>query len=248
MSSVSFQSFRFTEEDHQILESLFGCDESGSYTVRVPAGHWLGAWKFKMVSEWGENGASLYHKLRDGLEAELVAHRAGTGSKAAQEISVTLKRSDGDKYAVDKVETSRTPQLSSDYTMDWRQLAMEGSCPLRTRTPPSLLFIRGHAKFEGQKLANIHRLPEQKKKGNPFKKVHYVSMFTVCSMHTARKVHTSKAISLSKVCVHTFVYTQVFDGGFDCRKLSVSFYEQLPTLLRGKAKEQLITQLYKLIC
>lgn len=127
-----------------------------------------------MVSEWGEPGARLYHKLRDGLEPALAAHRASAGKTVSQsqsqELSVTLKRSDEDTdmYTVDKIETCRGHQVVSEHRMDWKQLAMEAACPLRTRTPPSLLFIRGHAKFEGQKLANIRSTTQPKKKGINF--------------------------------------------------------------------------------
>lgn len=171
ISSALFQSFRFTEEEHQILKSLFGCDdEADSYTLRVPGSHWLGAWKFRMVSEWGDVGARLYHKLRAGIEPELAVYKTtGVGKTVShtQELTVTLKCRDGDTdaYAVEKIEASRGHKVSSDYTMDWRQLAMEAASPIRTRTPPSLLFIRGHAKFEGQKLANIRSTARPKKKG-----------------------------------------------------------------------------------
>lgn len=171
-SSDLFQGFRFTEEEHEILKSLLVHDgDDDSYTLRVPGSYWLGGWKFTMVSEWGEAGARLYHKLRDGLEPELAAHRASAGRSIpeSQELAVTIRRSDEerDTYAVGKIETCRGHQVISEHRMDWKQLAMEAACPRRTRIPPSLLFIKGHAKFEGQKLANIHSRSktQPKKKG-----------------------------------------------------------------------------------
>ena len=170
ISSVHFQSFRFSEEDHRILKSLFSYDgDADGYALRVPGSHWLGGWKFRMVSEWGEDGAKLYHKLRDGLEPKLAAHTPNAGKNApqSQELTVILKRSDEetDTYTVDKIETCRGHQVTSEHRIDWKQLAMEAACPLRTRIPPSLLFIRGHAKFEGEKLAKIHSTKQPKKKG-----------------------------------------------------------------------------------
>ena len=113
-----------------------------------------------MVSEWGEAGAKLYHKLRDGLESELAAHRetAGKTLSQRQELTVTIKHGgeEMDTYIVDKIEAHRGPQMVSEHRIDWKQLAMEAASPVRTRPPPSLLFIRGHAKFEGEKLAKIH--------------------------------------------------------------------------------------------
>ena len=206
-TSAAF-SFR-ASDSHQILESLFVCDnEANSYALRVPGSHWLGAWKFRMVSEWGEVGARLYHKLRDGLEPELAAHRttgAGKSASRTQELTVTLKRSDGDTntYTMDKIEANRARQVNSDYTMDWRQLAMEGACPVRTRTPPSLLFIRGHVKFEGQKLANVRSTAQPKKKGRIYTLYCHPYYYYYCTcIHVARKVYTSTAPRLSRVCAH----------------------------------------------
>jgi hypothetical protein len=170
INGVFFQSFRFTEEDHQILKSLFVHDgDANSYALRVAGGHWLGAWKFMMVSKWGEAGARLYHKLRDGLEPELTVHRqsAGKTSSQRQELTITLKCGDEetDTYTIDKIEVRRGPQVVSEHRIDWKRLAMEAASPVRTRAPPSLLFIRGHAKFEGEKLAKIHSTTQQKRKG-----------------------------------------------------------------------------------
>ncbi len=170
VNGVLFQSFRFTEEDHQILKSLFVHDgEANSYALRVAGGHWLGAWKFMMVSKWGEAGARLYHKLIDGLEPELRAHRESAGKTSSQrgELTVTLKRGDEetDTYTVDQIEAHRGPQVVSEHRIDWKRLAMEAASPVRTRAPPSLLFIRGHAKFEGEKLAKIRSTTQQKRKG-----------------------------------------------------------------------------------
>ena len=152
-----FQSFRFTEEDCEILESLFHRDDSGGYAVRVPGGQWFGAWKFKMVTEFAEAGAKLYHKLRDGLEEELAAHKARARRNVYQEITVTLTPSDVDEetYTVGSIGKSRLRDVSTDHHMDWGRLAKEGASQIRTRTPPPLLYIKGHAKFEGQKLANV---------------------------------------------------------------------------------------------
>lgn len=160
INSVLVQSFRFSEEDHKILKSVFVHDgEADSYVLRVVGDQWLGVWKFMMVSEWGEAGAKLYHKLRDGMKSELAAHRktAGKTLSQRQELAVTIKRGgeEMDTYIVDKIEAHRGPQMVSEHRIDWKQLAMEAASPVRTRPPPSLLFIRGHAKFEGEKLAKI---------------------------------------------------------------------------------------------
>lgn len=171
INNVLFQSFRFSEEDHKILKSVFVHDgEADSYALRVVGGQWLGAWKFMMVSEWGEAGAKLYHKLRDGLESELAAHRESAGKTLSQrhELTVILKRGGEDTYTVDKIEAHRGPQVVSEHRIDWKRLAMEAASPVRTRAPPSLLFIRGHAKFEGEKLAKIRSMTQPKRKGITF--------------------------------------------------------------------------------
>ena len=155
-----------------------------------------------MVSLGGQSGASLYHKLRDGCKEALAIEECGYNPLL--EHHVTFRRTDRDSYILDKIETNRS-QYKSQYTVDWNQLAVEARCPWRTVTPPPYLYIRGHSKFEGQKLATIHSTHSQArhKKGNRHcinhGNMHALPVYQ-SSTYVAKKVYASKA-GLSKVCV-----------------------------------------------
>ena len=138
-----------------MLESLNKCEEERCYKLVWPAG-WIGGLKFKLVSQWGEAGASLYHKLRDGLEEGLASVASEkVNDQGLSEQSVTLRESDEGTYIIDKVEFKRVHRLSK-HKFDWSHLIREAKCHRRTIPPPTHhLFIKGHAKSEGRKLASV---------------------------------------------------------------------------------------------
>ena len=110
-----------------------------------------------MVSLWGEKGAVLYHKLRKGFEEAIAAGtHEGRTHKASQEQRITVKRNEGGTFTVDKIERLlKRGHHNSEHRINWRQLALEAKSSQRTVTPPTHLFIRGHSRFEGKKLANL---------------------------------------------------------------------------------------------
>ena len=162
MSVSVFQSLSFSDKEHKILQDVCECSDANGYVLTWPVGC-PGSLKFKMVTGYGEEGATLYLKIMDRVRETT----EGSGN-ILQDQRVRLKRTTDNIYIIDKVERKRRP-LTSQHRIrtDWKQLTLEALCHKRTVAPPTHLYIRGHAKFEGGKLATLHT-QRSRKKGKVF--------------------------------------------------------------------------------
>lgn len=139
-----------------MLQELCKCDSRESYVLSCPQS-WMGALKFKMVSMFGADGATLYHKLREGIEAVKPSNKINSRSLLLR--VVTLKRVDGDRYIIAKCELRKVQQdkCSTQLKVDWSQLMLEASRHRRTLAPPTHMHIKAHANYEARKLCSTKR-------------------------------------------------------------------------------------------
>ena len=203
MSVSVFQSLSFSDKEHKILQDVCECSDANGYVLTWPVGC-PGSLKFKMVTGYGEEGATLYLKIMDRVRETT----EGSGN-ILQDQRVRLKRTTDNIYIIDKVERKRRP-LTSQHRIrtDWKQLTLEALCHKRTVAPPTHLYIRGHAKFEGGKLATLHT-QRSRKKGKVFiysnrqsLQLYWYRIFSAMksreftSSHSVGKVHSILAIRL----------------------------------------------------
>ena len=137
-----------SSKDQAILQEVCESCDADSYILTWPAGC-PGIMKLKMVACCGEEGAALYHKVLDVASA---SEQESTCGSVWREQCVTLKQTDDNTFTVEKTERKRTQGTALGH-IDWKQLAEEAVSQRRTLTPPTHLYIRGHAKWEGWKLA-----------------------------------------------------------------------------------------------